>query len=172
MTTIKGALEDTIEKVEEGIASQAKAALQSTKGQVTGSTSQQAPVDHTTSESEKINAGQSTKDFVKGLYAPSDAPQPENKEPSEFVKEQVEEGKTPQEAMQLQNLRKKLHDETYYVPLTQRKSHEQEVHEEEQKKEDQKMEDLQKDDEEKQKKQPMAVTMGQNKAEQFPGASG
>jgi hypothetical protein len=117
---------------------------------------------------------------VKDLYAPTsdkqqvtgDTKQGESGEPSEFVKEQLEAGKTPEEAMQMQSLRKKLHDEVYYVPLTQRKTHEQEVKEEEQVKEQKKMEDLQSEEEKKQKDQPIAVQMGANKAERFPGASG
>jgi hypothetical protein len=177
---IKGALEDTIEKVEEGVVSQAKTITQSAKGQITGNTSRQASSDHGTNESghgvsvQQSHADQqANRDFVKDLYAPSEqSGSGGKKEPSEFVKDQLEAGKTPEEAMQLQSLRKKLHDETYYIPLTQRKSHEQEVQEEEQKKEEQQMEDLQKDEEKKQKDQPIAVQMGANKAERFPGASG
>lgn len=182
MVNVKGLFEDTVEKVEKGISDQTKTIASSAKGQVMGSVLQ-SNANQRTNESGQANpaqahSDQTTKEFVKDLYAPSEQSvhstqqSKGSKKPDEFVKEQIEAGKMPEEAVQLQSLRKKLHDETYYIPLTQRKPHEQEVKEEEQKEEEQKMEDLQKKEEEKQKKQPMAVTMGQNKAEQFPGASG
>jgi hypothetical protein len=182
MNGLKGFLEDTVEKVEEGVKSQAQAVVQSTKGQVTGG-QQATSSDHGTNEAATTDpsqqiAKQATKDFVKELYAPSDHQGAGNtgegsaKEPSEFVKEQLEKGTVPDEAMKLEALRKKLHDEVYYVPLTQRKPHEVEQKEEEQKKEQEKMEALENEEEKKKKDRPIAVQMADSRTERFPGASG
>lgn len=183
MNKIKGLLEEGIEKVEEGVKTQAKVTAQSAKGQVTGNVS--AHSDQGTNEAGQTNPNQqtqsdqkATEDFVKELYAPGNKQQVtsnkngEEKESSEFFKDQIEEGKTPEEAAKMEALRKKLHDEVYYLPLTQRKPHEVEQKEEEQKEEAKKMEELQKEDEKKKKEQPIAVQMGANRAERFPGASG
>lgn len=181
MNSLKGLFEDSIEKVEEGVKSQAKVVVQSTKSQVTGGQQQTAAPDHGTNEAAQADPSQqaskqATEEFVKDLYAPSQnnhaASQGDQKQPSQFVQDQIKDGKTPEEAMKLEALRKKLHDEVYYIPLTQRKSHEQEVKEEEQKEEQKKMEDLQTEEEKKKKEQPIAVQMGANRAERFPGASG
>ena len=184
MSGIKGLLDEGFEKVEKGISDQIKSTAQAVKGQVAVAKSNTS--DNGTNEAAMQQAitgqgsDQSTKDLVKELYAPSKQQTASNQqqgsaegeEPSEFVKELIAEGKTPEEAMQMQSLRKKLHDEVYYTPLTQRKTHEQEVQEEEQKEEEKKMEDLKKEEEKKEKERPMAVQMAADRAERFPGASG
>lgn len=191
-----GFFDDALEQLEEGVKQQAKAAVQSF-GSQTGVQAQQqsqqsqspqpqqAPSDiggSGTNESAKNDPSQmphavtdeATKHMVSELYEPS----VENMSPeeqaklSELAKQKLRDGFTPEEIQSLEALRKKLHDETYYIPLTQRKPHEVGQHEEEQKKEEEKMEDLQKKEEKKQKNQPMDVQMGANRAERFPGASG
>lgn len=179
MSQLKQFAEDSFEKVEKGLQSQLKTVAQSVKGQVAGS--QQAPSDQQQLSPEqtqeialkKQKAEKATADMWQQILAPSNPQEGKAKEePSAYQQKLVAEGKSPEEIQQLLSLRKKLHDETYYIPLTQRKPHVVEQKEEEQKKENEKMESLQKDEEKKKKGQSIAVQMGANRAEQFPGASG
>ncbi|MBI4080827.1 MAG: hypothetical protein HY430_03610 [Candidatus Levybacteria bacterium] len=194
-----GAIGEALENVEknvkqavkQGVKQQVKAIAQSAKGQFTTSgqaqaadggsgTNEAAQQSFGAAQDANAHSDQATKDFVNELYAPSNnnqqltnnSQQGGNKQPSQFVQNQVKSGKTPEEAQQLEALRKRLHDETYYIPLTRRKPQEQEQQEEQQKKEEEKMEQLQVEDKKKQKDQPIAVQMGQQHAEKYPGASG
>lgn len=123
---------------------------------------------------------QFTKEFIQDMYAPTSGQQahgfspsdPSGKQPSQFFKAQMQQGKSPEEAQKLESLRKRLHDEVYYLPLTQRKQQQQEERPTE-KVEREKMEDLQLEDQKKKDAPPpLAVQMAKNKAEQFPGVSG
>jgi len=191
-----GFFDDALEQIEEGVKQQAKAAVQSLGSQTGVGAQQQTqhaapqPSQHMpsdfggsgTNEAAQNDPSQmphgvtdeATKQVVSDFYKPS----VENMSPeeqaklSELAKQKLRDGYTPEEIQSLEALRKRLHDETYYIPLTQRKPHEVEQHEEEQKKEEEKMEDLQKAEEKKQNNQPMDVQMGANRAERFPGASG
>ena len=118
-----------------------------------------------------------TKDFVKGLYAPSNSASsnvPEKTEKKETKGqpefEKMIAGKSPEEQKKLLQLHQQLHSQ-YYQQLTnpskQPEERPAEKVENEKKKE---MIDLQKKEEEK--PQPLAVVREQNKTEMFRGAAG
>jgi hypothetical protein len=89
--------------------------------------------------------------------------------PSEF-QEQIAD-KTPEEQKKLMELRSQLHKDVYYDPtFNPVKKQEERPAEKVENEKKQEMQELQKKEEDK--PQPMAVVMGQNKAERFPGASG
>lgn len=191
---VLGNFEDEVEK---NVKRQFKQTAQAIKGQVSPQKSSpantsggKASTDSGTNEqggggqaqNQQPATDQFAQEFIEDLYAPSD-PQaaaqygygtqidPSGKQPSQFFKAQIQQGKTPDEAAQLEALRKKLHDEVYYIPLTRRQQQEEERPTE--KIEREKMEELQHDDEKKKKEPPpLAVQMATNKAERFPGVSG
>lgn len=193
MVNIKKTLDEGFENLEKGIAQQAKATVKAVAGQtgVTKGTQSQAS-DQGSNEAAMqaaqqaqqatVQSDEATREEVAAFYAPSNpnekhglSPQPESgveaKEPSDFFKKQLEEGKSPEEAMQLEALRKKLHDEEYFIPLTQRKPAEEEQEEEKKEEEQEKMEELQVK-EQKKKQDDEAIKQSQQKTEKFPGASG
>lgn len=191
MVNIKKVLDEGIENLEKGAVQQVKATAKAISGQAgAGQGNKPGQSDPGTSEDASHAAQQSTpqsdqatKDEVAAFYAPSNpneqhglSPQPafgkDTKEPSDFFKKQLEEGKTPEEAAKLEALRKKLHDEEYYIPLTQRKPAEEEQKEEEQVKEEEKMEELKVEDKKKKQDDDIAIKQAQQKTEKFPGASG
>lgn len=127
---------------------------------------------------------QFAQEFIEDLYAPSDpsssAPlsgasdgqATSGKQPSVYFQQQVQKGYTPEEAQKLESLRKRLHDEVYYIPLTRRQQQQEEERPAE-KVEREKMEELQHDDDKKKHEPPpLDVQMATNKAERFPGVSG
>jgi len=129
------------------------------------------------------SARQANEQMVKELYAPSMAKgdglsDGEGKEQtasqkaaSEFIQGKMEDGMSADEAQKLYSLRKKLHQE-YYQKLT---SYEQSRPEERtaEKVEKEKEQDDRMNLEKQQKKDaPIAVQMGANRTEKFPGASG
>ncbi len=188
-----GNFEDEIEKE---VKRQFKQTAQAVKGQFVSTNKQtQGPATGATDAGTNEQGGQAqqqgqqpatdqfAKEFIEDMYAPSD-PQaaqqhgyggqvdPSGKKPSKFFQQQIQQGKTPDEAQQLEVLRKKLHDEVYYIPLTKRQQRQEEERPAE-KVEREKMEELKLEDEKKKKKPPpLAVQMASNKAEQFPGVSG
>lgn len=131
-------------------------------------------------------ARQANEEMVKELYAPSEQHETSNKQQgsngseeqnesqkaaSEFIQEKIEEGMTPEEAQKLYSLRRQLHSE-YYQKLTNygKQQPEERTADKVEKEKDQ--DDRMNLDEQKKKDAPIAVTMGANRAEQFPGASG
>lgn len=194
-----GEVLDEIEKnVKQGVKQQVKSTVQAAKTQVgqkasssqgsTGHPNASAGADASseagTNEAaqsgsqQPLQSDQATKDFVKDLYGPS-TQQPHSvgqagkgQQQSKFFQKQIAQGKTPEEAQRIEALRKRLHDETYYIPLTRRKPTEVEHKEEEQGKEQEKMQELQATDEKKKNETPLAVRMGSQRAEKYPGASG
>lgn len=116
---------------------------------------------------------QFAKEFIQDMYAPTaNNQQTGNKQPSAYFQQLTQKGYTPEEAQKLEALRKKLHDEMYYIPLTKRQQRQEEERPAE-KVEREKMEELQHEDEKKKKEPPpLAVQMASNKAERFPGVSG
>jgi hypothetical protein len=187
MPNLSGMLGDFEESIERGVKQQLKSTGQAVTSQLNpmqSAQSQPASADAGTNEQAGVGGAQSpsqsdpaTQEFVKNMYAPSNHQQPHGmsdpkQQPSQFVQQQIQNGKTPEEAAKLEQLRKKLHDETYYIPLTQRKPHEAEQKEEEQVKEQEKMAKLEELEEKKKKDQPIALKMATQTAETFRGASG
>lgn len=134
-------------------------------------------------QGQQATTDQFAQEFIEDLYAPSDPhvaqqygygtqPDPSGKQPSAFFQQQIQNGLTPEEAQKLESLRKKIHDEVYYIPLTRRQQQQEEERPAE-KVEREKMEELQHDDEKKKHEPPpLAVQMATNKTERFPGVSG
>lgn len=185
MVNIKKNLDEGIENLEKGFGQQVKATVKAVAGQAgAGQNSQTQASDHGADQSaaQAAQSDQATREEVAAFYAPSNpnekhglSPQPESgvetKEPSDFFKKQLDAGKTPEEAAQLEALRKKLHDEDYFIPLTQRKPAEEEQEEEKKEEEQEKMEELQVK-EQKKKQDDEVIKQSQQKTEKFPGASG
>lgn len=184
MVNIKKSLDEGLENLEKGFTGQVKTTAKAVGSQfapLNQSSQQHAQSDQGTSEAGQHSgqwqqqSDQATEDVVNSFYAPSQAhkgAEGEGKEASEYVKEHVEKGMEVEEAVKLESLRKKLHDETYYIPLTKRKTFEEEHKEEEQEKEqEKKMDELQLEDKKK-KDDDIAIQQSQQRTEKFPGASG
>lgn len=193
VVNIKKTLDEGFENLEKGLSQQAKATVKAVAGQAGVSQGSQSQVSDQGSNEAAVQAAQqaqqaaiqsdeATREEVAAFYAPSNpnekhglSPQPESggdaKEPSDFFKKQLDAGKTPEEAAQLEALRKKLHDEDYFIPLTERKPAEEEQEEEKKEEEQEKMEELQVK-EQKKKQDDEVIKQSQQKTEKFPGASG
>lgn len=186
-------LENLEKGIKQAVKQQVQATVQSVKSQTTGanvaSASQAAGANESASNLPVQQQGTpqsnrargdtdaATKDVVNSFYAPTNPDEKHGmsgkaKKPSEFFEKQIKEGKTPEEAVKLESLRKKLHDETYYIPLTQRKPQEEEQEEEEQKEKVEKMEELKLEEEKKEQDDDVALRQATHKTEQNPGASG
>lgn len=200
MTNIKKSFDEGLENLEKGAVAQVKATVKAVVGQVgagQGSQPQQASSDSGTNESTSASpvadanaalpsqqqSNQQTQEVVNAMYASSNpnkqhglSPKTdsgkEQKEPSEFFKKQIDDGKTPEEAAKIEAIRNQLHKTDYYDPLVNRKPVGQEHKEEEQEKEEEKMEELQVEDNKKKQDDDIALRQAQQKTEKFPGASG
>jgi hypothetical protein len=187
MVNIRKTLDEGMENLEKGFVNQVKTNVKAVAGQMgSGSTGQQGSSDAGSDEAAKqatLQSDQATREEVAAFYAPSNphekhglSPLDENgkpvKEPSDFFKKQIEEGKTPEEAAKLEGIRQQLHRTDYYDPLVQRKPAEEEEKEEEKvEAEEKQMEELQQEDQKK-KDDDIALKQSQQKTEKFPGASG
>ncbi|MBI4084555.1 MAG: hypothetical protein HY431_01475 [Candidatus Levybacteria bacterium] len=188
--SVLGSFEEGIEK---GVKRQFKHTAQAVKGQFSSQKTQQSQSGQTQDSGTNEQAAgaaqqgqqqpttdQFAKEFIEDMYASTannqqptnDGQQTGNKQPSAYFQQLTQKGYTPEEAQKLESLRKKLHDETYYIPLTKRQPQQEEERPAE-KVEREKMEELQHEDEKKKKEPPpLAVQMASNKAERFPGVSG
>ncbi|MEN9406866.1 MAG: hypothetical protein RLZZ455_82 [Candidatus Parcubacteria bacterium] len=174
MVNIKKAFDEGLENLEKGFAQQVKTSAKAVAGQV-GNT-------QPSGQQGAVQADQQTEEVVNSFYAPSNpneahglSPQQAEgdvKEPSQFVKDQIKDGKTPEEAVKLEALRQKLHQEEYYIPLTERKPAEEEEEQEKKVEEQEKMQDLQEEEQKKKQDDDIALKQAQQKTEKFPGASG
>jgi hypothetical protein len=179
LSNVIGGFGDELEK---GVKNQLQVTSQAIKAQFVPQQQSQMSQSDTGSHEAGSSGQQSTMDpaiqeFVKDMYGSSKGQTqkhgfPNDVEKNKFVQEKIKQGMKPEDAAKLESLRKKLHDETYYFPLTQRKPIEVAQQEEEQKKEQEKMQELQEKEEKKKKNAPIAVQMGAMRAEKFPGASG
>lgn len=199
MVNIKKNLDEGIENLEKGFVQQVKATAQAVAGQAGVSTnSSQGGASDAGANEAVVKAAQqaqqqsdhagpvtdkATQEMISSLYAPSQGHESshvetksesgkEQKEPSEFFKKQIEEGKTPEEAAKMEQLHYELHKTGYYDPLVRRKGLEEEQKEDEEEKvEEKKMEELQVEEKKKQD-DDIALKQAQQKTEKFPGASG
>lgn len=148
----------------------------------------QAKVKAQVQQQQQAASHQANEDMVKELYAPTGdkaSGQSESQESheskekstesqkaaSKFIQEKIEEGMSPDEAQKLYSLRRQLHNEYYQKLINYKKGQpEERVAEkvEKEKEEDDRM-NL---EEQKKKDTPIAVQMGANRTEKFPGASG
>ncbi len=178
---VKRQFKQTAQAVKGQFSSQKPSSAQPSGGQATGSTdvgtSEQGGG---TQQSQQSTTDQFAKEFIEDMYAPTannqqptnDGQQTGNKQPSAYFQQLTQKGKTPDEAQKLEALRKKLHEEMYYIPLTKRQQRQEEERPAE-KVEREKMEELKLEDEKKKKEPPpLAVQMAAQKAEKFPGVSG
>lgn len=185
---IKNAIGGFQDELEKNVKSQVKQVQQGVVQQVLPQKQQQAPQDAGTNEhgggaaqhagGQPHQQDQFTKEFIEDMYAPSNPHQQHGmsagnqKQPSQFLQNQMKQGKTVNEAQALEALRKQLHYEVYYIPLTKRRGPQEEERPTE-KVEREKMEELQLEEEKKRDAPPpLAVQMGAQRAEKFPGASG
>jgi hypothetical protein len=179
-------LEDGVSQVKQQVKQAPQSIANSVVSQVTGKTSSDKgsnEAGQSDTHQQQAHQQQSNEDFVKELYGPSEnnakshadgegkAPTERQKAAAEYIQEKVEGGMTPEEAQKLQSLRNKLHQEYYQklISYEQPKPEERKADKMEKEKEQDEMREL---EEQKKKDAPIAVQMGANKAEQFPGASG
>lgn len=195
MVNIKKIIDEGVENIEKGIIGQIKTNVKAVAGQMGAGSNSQTASDQGTSESGQDGvqqatpqSDQQTKEVVNAMYAPSSPNEQhglssgaalpvgesgkEIKEPSEFFKKQIEEGKSPEEAAKLEAIRNQLHKTDYYDPLVNRKPIEEEHKEEEKVEEEEKMEELQVEEQKKKQDDDIAIQQAQQKTEKFPGASG
>lgn len=139
-------------------------------------------------DDKSAQAHQANTDMVRDMYAPSESQnsnlksqnsgEQENGEATEsqkaaskFIQEKIEDGMTPEEAQKIYSLRRQLHNEYYQKLINYSKQQPEERTAEKVEKE--KEEDARMNLEEQKKKDtPIAVQMGANRTEKFPGASG
>ena len=168
------------EALEEGIAQQAKAVVNTAKTQITGQTSTpqqspqtpasspQKPVSQESGTNEAISASQpqddqAGEDFVKELYAPSDNSNETSKAQVQTqtaaVKKSEGNPKTPEEMQKIKSLTDQLHAQTYFQPTFERpkeaEEHAGEKREDEEEQKSKQLEELKED--EKKNGPPLAV---------------
>ena len=124
--------------------------------------------DSSAGSSQDATSQVSNEDVVEGLYEKS---QPQNTNPPQQpVSNQTDSsGKTPQEAAEIEVVRKRLHDEYYQRDFNRPKQEEERVAEKVEREEKEEMVDLQ---QKKMEKPPELVQRAAQRVEKFPGASG
>jgi len=133
----------------------------------------------------KVDRSKDTEDFVNGLYGadtPADKPEQivptdpnQDQKPGRVKDQQQTQQKaelSPDEQAKLQQLRNKLHQETYYQPLITRPKKQEEVEKPKERIERLETEDLQKKEEEKKKRasEDISLERERTKTEKRPGA--
>lgn len=159
--TIKSAVSDVKSSVSDqvGFKNKNTNGQANVQGQPQDQQSQQ-PGEQSQSPQATAEEAQRTKDMVSDFYAPS------TDTPANITKQQDE--ATAQK--KLVELRKKLHDEVYYIPLTNpRKTEEERPAERVERQEKQEMQDLQ--TQQAEKPPPLDIQRAQ-KIERYPGAGG
>lgn len=172
--------EEMLEAGKSAIKKQVKATTQSAQAQIQSPPSQPtAAVGTNEAISQQASNLQddANKDFIKDLYNSSGNSQNTTNSALSSPQDPAMQTQNPEDAVKLAKARSHLqqHMETYYKPTFERPPSQEEstaekLEREDQEKEAKKMEELR--GEQKKNEVPMAIRMGQNKAEKFPGASG
>jgi len=160
-----------VKKTAKAVGQQAQVTTQTAVSQLTGQTI-------TPSDQKPAPRSEETKSFIKDLYSPTkakehDLPSIDDKPHAEMKKQEAEsrDQKLQETRQHLAQMHNSQHQSSYFDPTFNRpKQQEEKIVD---RIEREKQEDLwKKNEEDKKKPKPMAVQMGQNKAERFPGASG
>lgn len=155
--------------------------VKSTIGQIIGSTPSDAGTNEANSANQQKMSDDQAKQFLKGLYGKNDSadqekPFQKNNSSQNPIAQAIglqpkdpNAGKTPEEIMQMETLRKQLHND-YYQSLVQRPKKEEAVADKiEREDQEEKMKLI---ETEKEKPSPLPVTVKQGTGEKMVGVSG
>lgn len=172
--------EELLETGKSVVKKQVTATTQSAKSQIQNTptpTSSGSGTNEAGSQQASVLGDDANKDFINELYKSSNDPSAKPNPTLPNAQSNATGIQSAEDAEKLAKARKHLaqHMETYYKPTFERSPAQEEstadkLEREDQEKEAKKMEDLR--EEQKQNEVPMAIQMGKNKAEKFPGMSG